>query len=236
MHKILLVEDSIPFQKIIIATLGHHQVICASSVAEALDALKEQEFELILLDIHLPDRDGYSLLSELQSDLKSFSIPVICLTGKNEVTDKVTAFSLGADDYIVKPFDPIELKARVEGKLKKSRRSKETMSVHFAGPLEIDHRHHRVTLHEGTQNLELSLTQTEFKLLSHLATHPDQVLTRSQLLMAAWGKNTNVLERVVDVHLCSLRKKLGSQAQSIKALPGVGYKFVLPSTPKKRVS
>lgn len=236
MHQILLVEDSAEYQKIIIATLNTYQVICASNVTEALSHLAKQDFDLILLDITLPGRDGYSLLSELQSDASHSAIPIICLTGKKEITDKVTAFSLGADDYIVKPCDPIELKARVEVKLKKTAHVKATSSIRRVGSLEVDHLHHRAVLYENGKPRELVLTQTEFKLLSHFVIHFDQVLTRQQLLQAAWGENTNVLERAVDVHLCSLRKKLDSQSHCIKALPGFGYKFTLQASSKKAAS
>src|SRR5262245_23326752 len=129
MYQILLVEDAEEYQKIVTRALGQHRVTCVSTVDDALCSLKENEFDLILLDINLPKRNGYSLLSELQATPLERPIPVLCLTGKSEITDKVTAFSLGADDYIVKPFDPIELKARVDAKLTKFRRLAEVSAV-----------------------------------------------------------------------------------------------------------
>ncbi|MGE3756282.1 MAG: response regulator transcription factor [Pseudobdellovibrionaceae bacterium] len=224
MAEILLVEDSSEYQKIVLRTLGHHQVVCAKTGEEALSLLQNRHFSLVLLDIHLPYKDGYSVLSEIQADPKIADIPVICLTGKSQVTDKITAFSLGADDYIVKPFDPLELRARIDAKLSKALKLDAKSKVVKIDDIEIDHGSHRVFIH-GNSAEEIFLTPTEFKLLAHLARRPEQVFSREQLLTAAWGDDSSILVRAVDVHLCSLRKKLGSRSKSLKAVPGVGYKF-----------
>jgi DNA-binding response OmpR family regulator len=234
MGKILLVEDSDHYQKIVVRALGHLQVQCTGTVDEALVLLRNEEFDLILLDISLPKRDGYTLLSEMQSDLNVNPIPIICLTGKTGVTDKVTAFSLGADDYMMKPFDPIELKARVDSKLNKKRREQNKLDLVSVGELEIDNARHRVSLKRNNQKVEILVTQTEFKLLSCLAKKPGQVFTRDQLLVAAWGPDADVLDRAVDVHLCSLRKKLNANAHYIQSVPGVGYRFTLEKTEKNK--
>jgi DNA-binding response OmpR family regulator len=224
-HHILLVEDSPEFQKLVSRSLGHHKITVAESVDEASRLLRQTRFDLVLLDISLPKRDGYALLSEIQSDAELSGVPVICLTGKTEVTDKVTAFSLGADDYIVKPFHPIELKARVDGRLNKHGRRVESESLLKVANLEIDRTTHRVTVRDGRAEREVKLTQTEFKLLCLLVARPEQVYSRDQLLVAAWGEDADVLDRAVDVHLCSLRKKLGVCGAAIEAVPGIGYRF-----------
>lgn len=224
-RNILLVEDSEQYQKIVKRALSHHTILCAGDVDTALELLSQNSYDLILLDISLPKKNGYNLLSEIQSDPERCRIPIICLTAKTEVTDKVTAFSLGAEDYIVKPFDPIELRARVDAKLSRLDRKPNTSDVIQIGAIEIDTARHRVSIQLDGRKKTISVTQTEFKLLACLAKHPDQVYTRDQLLVAAWGEDARVLDRAVDVHLCSLRKKLKDISSCIEAVPGVGYRF-----------
>ena len=231
MFQILAVEDTEEFQKIILRTLGDYTVRCCSSAEEASQVIRNRNFDLIIIDINLPQRDGYSLLTELQSNEETSKIPVLCLTGRTEMTDKVTAFSLGADDYITKPFDPIELRARVDLRLKKSLRQSDRVTTTKIGDLEIDHARHRVTINTQTENFEPEITQTEYKLLCHLARRPDQVFTRDQLLVSVWGEDAKVLDRVVDVHVCLLRKKIEKSSLKIKAVSVVGYK--LSKTNKK---
>ncbi len=232
MPKILLVEDSEEFQKVVARTLGHLELICAATVADALRALRESgPFDLILLDIGLPGSDGYTLLSELQDDATSAGTPILCLTGRTAVTDKVTAFRLGADDYILKPFDPIEFKARIDGKLAKRKRQDVGGDTLGVAPLELNLSTHRVWIDEPTGRREVEVTQTEFKILAALLRAPDRAFTRDQLLVQAWGEDARVLDRAVDVHVCSLRKKLGAQGANLKAVAGVGYKY-LPSAKK----
>lgn len=234
MFRVLFVEDAIEYQKIISYTLNEYVLTCASTVSEASAFLKSKEFDLILVDITLPDRDGYTLLAEIQSNPSTANIPVLCLSERNEITDKVTAFSLGADDYITKPFDPLELRVRVETRLKKIARKKEEDRITIIGEIEIDHARHRVMIGPKNNRREVEVTQTEFKILCSLARRPDQVYTRDQLLVAAWGEDANVLDRVVDTHVCLLRKKLGVCSNYIKAVKGVGYKISPKLTNKDR--
>ncbi len=223
--KILAVEDSSEFQMLIAKALGEYQVACVTSVDEAEVKLRNDSFDLILIDINLPGRDGYSLLADLQANIDYSEIPVLCLTGRSEVTDKVAAFSLGADDYLTKPFNPLELKARIDSKLKKvGRKRKKDLYIQI-GDIEIDLSRHRVATIQNDKRNEISLTQTEFKILACLARRPDQVYSRDQLLVAAWGEDARVLDRVVDTHICTIRKKMDSKEFSIKAVTGLGYKL-----------
>jgi two-component system phosphate regulon response regulator PhoB len=199
----------------------------ASNADEALFLLKKENFHLILLDIGLPGKDGYALLADLQSLRYVKDIPIICLTGKTNITDKITAFSLGVDDYLVKPFDPLELRARVDAKLIRTYKNAEEKSISRVGNLEINHNTHRVFIVVDKQKHEAVLTQTEYKILSVLARRPEQIFSRDQLLVAVWGEDARVTDRVVDTHVCSLRKKLGDKAPLIKAVAGVGYKLEL---------
>jgi DNA-binding response OmpR family regulator len=238
LYQLLLVEDTEEYQKLIARSVGAHAVTICPTVREALLALKQNSFDLILLDINLPDQNGYNLLTELQADTTLVKIPVLCLTGRSEITDKITAFSLGADDYITKPFDPLELRARVEAKLQKTKRASDGDPIVQIGDIRIDRARHRVSVQpKGTQNKtrEVDLTQTEFKLLCCLARRPDQVYSRDQLLVAAWGEDAKVTDRVVDVHLCSLRKKLGKDLHLVQAVAGVGYRLLSAQITKRAV-
>lgn len=233
MFHILVVEDSDEYRKIITRTLSDHRLTCASSAEEASSLIRSTKFDLFVVDINLPKRDGFSLLTEFQGEIETKNTPVLCLTARKEITDKVTAFSLGADDYITKPFDPIELKARVDTKLKKNSRRTNEDEITTIGDIEIDHSRHRVMIGEGPGRLEVPVTQTEFKLLCCFARRPQQVFSRDQLLVAAWGEDAKVLDRVVDAHVCLLRKKLKSNFYQIKAVTFIGYNLV-PLTSKKR--
>lgn len=231
MRSILIVEDSPEYQKVIARALGSYKLTCVNSAEDAWATLGRDLFDLVLLDISLPQRDGYSLLGDMQSTPALNMVPIICLTGKKNVTDKLMAFNLGADDYLEKPFDPLELKARIDSKILKNNRLRESQDILTVGEIKIDRKAHRAVISLKTGELEVHLTQTEFKLLFQLASRPDQVFTRDQLIVSAWGQNADVLDRAVDVHLCSMRKKLGPVGKRIEAIPGVGYRLSLERFP-----
>lgn len=226
MNKILIVEDNETYHHLLAGTLTSYELTFAKSAEEAEEKLKTETFDGIIIDINLPHKNGFSLLSDILSDEKFDQVPVFCLSGREEISDKVTAFSLGADDYITKPFDPIELRARIDNRIKKSLKQRNNLQVYSVGNILIDQARHRVSLRKGDKEYEIQVTQTEFKLLLCLAKKPEQVFSRAQLLVSAWGGNTQVLERVVDVHMCLLRKKLGDECtHTVRALSGVGYKL-----------
>jgi len=233
MFKVLLVEDSMDCQILVKKTLGHHDLIIVESAEEVLPILNQKKIDLILLDITLPLRDGYSLLSELQATPQYSSIPVICLTGRSAITDKVTAFSLGADDYIQKPFEPLELKARVDSKLLKHCRLNIAHEKIHCGNLRIDLVTQSVT---DIQNKEIILTQTEYKLLCSFAKYPNQVFSREKLLTLVWGNSGEVYDRVVDVHICSLRKKVAAYGLGFKSVSGVGYRMTTQTVQTNLIS
>lgn len=226
-NTILVIEDSPEYQFLVSKALNHHRIIVVDHPNAVLSALQLNQVDLIILDITLPDRDGFSVLQEIQADSHYEFIPVICLTGKDQISDKVTAFSLGADDYIQKPFNPIEFKARIEAKLSKKRRA--LVKNLELGDIQIDFNSHRVMTSDGLR--EITLTQTEFKILTYMGKHLDQVFTREQLLASVWGNDGAVFDRAVDVHICSLRKKLAFYRLQFKSVPGVGYKIGV--TPQK---
>ncbi len=230
--KILLIEDSKDYQILISETLSPHSVRIAGSAKDALHELHQTSFDLILLDIGLPDKSGFTLLSEIQSNPTSASIPIICITGKNGVSDKVTAFSLGADDYLPKPFDLAELKARVDSKLMKYFRQNESTHVIRIGNLKLDLNSHLVTISgQGESGEEILLTQTEFKLLVLFSKHPSRLFTRQKILQEIRGNSIKVSDRVIDVHLCSLRKKIKDSNLRITPVTGEGYRLTISSLP-----
>lgn len=234
MNTILLVEDAPEYQVMVGRLLSHHNVIVTDDPDKVAGMLAGASVDLIILDITLPKRDGYSVLQELQVSPTTQDIPVFCLTGKHEITDKVTAFSLGADDFIQKPFDPMEFRARVESRLAKLQRKKQDGQRITLGDIVIDACSHRVLTQES--NHDILLTQTEYKILTYLARRPGQVYSREQLLASVWGDEGAVYDRAVDVHVCSLRKKLAGHGISFKSVPGIGYKIELASGSSKKVS
>lgn len=226
---ILLVDDA-PEVKLLVET-SLHGLSCALSTAEtAQDGIKyltDQKPDLILLDIHLPDQSGLELYLEIQKNPILKQIPVIFLTGKKDVTNKVTAFSLGAEDYIEKTFHPLEFRARVEAKLKKQQTLNQQRVQYSIGNFIFDLSSQKVTMKDSEKNTnqDVDLSPKEFKLFYLLAKHPDQIFSRAQILDTVWGHNIHVYDRTVDTHVCSLRKKLGNQGERIKSVPGEGYRF-----------
>lgn len=226
MYSILLVEDSPDAYNLVKRSLGLSvQLEWAKTLSEATKAIEEKTFDLILLDVVLPDGDGYRLCSILQTNDNLRNIPIIFLTAKNSVTDKVLGFKVGADDYVSKPFDPLELKARVEARLKKKERQAEESDILRIGGLEINKATQKVKVSDGDNMIDVELTPIEFKLLLLLTKDLNKVYTRDEILDTVWGENVHVYNRSVDTHVSKLRKKLGPKADYIESVHGSGYRF-----------
>ncbi len=230
MFRLLVVEDAPDFQLMIKKSLSDYVITCCESAEKASILLRNEPFDLLVIDINLPGRNGYSLVSEVRASNFGSELPILCLTGRSDVTDKVIAFSLGADDYITKPFEPLELRARVDAKLKRNKRDKSKLALTVVGHIEIDLEQHKITVVENKVRREISLTPIEFKLLTCLSRRPGNVYTRNQLLTAAWGDKHTSSDRGVDVHICSLRKKLGRFGSDIQSITGLGYKLAPDSS------
>lgn len=232
MNRILLVEDQREFQLIVSRILndGQQTVTVAETAQAALAEIRKNTFDLILLDISLPDQNGLDFYADLQLVAESQKIPVVFLTGNENSTSKIAAFSMGAEDYITKPFHPQEFKARVLSKIRKNRSQLQNLEEPKIGPFQFKLGSQRVYLNEGQREIEL--TPKEFKILYFLARHEDNVFSREQLLNEIWGQQTNVTDRTIDSNIYLLRKKLGEHAVHIEAVSGVGYRFC--STPKVR--
>ena len=185
------------------------------------DFLNSHTPDLIILDLMLPDADGFDVCKQLKKEDKFSSIPIIMLTAKGEETDKVVGLELGADDYITKPFSPKELVARVKAVLRRNKQTQETKRIQIGDKLVIDPEKYQVYV-DG-KNIEL--TSTEFRLLYLLSSKKGWVFTREQILDYLWGNEKIVLDRTVDVHIKHLREKLGAAGKLIKNIRGIGYKL-----------
>jgi len=190
-----------------------------SSASRFLESLPDRRPELVLLDLMLPDQDGFEVCRLLRANQAFSSTPIIMLTARTQEYDKVRGLELGADDYITKPFSPKELLARVKAVLRRSGVSaSRTITI---GGLEIDPE--RFTVHCG--ETEPKLTAVEFKILLLLAANPGKVYSREMILDHLWGNEKAVLDRTVDVHIKNLRDKLGAAGSLIRNIRSVGYKL-----------
>jgi DNA-binding response OmpR family regulator len=225
--KILVVEDDRPIAETLVDLLESegYRVWHAANAAAAEGLIEETHPDLVLLDIVLPDTDGLVLFSELRA---RWPAPVVLLSGTSRRSDPIIGLRLGADDFIAKPFEPRELLARIEAVLRRSAGSRPRAAgepeVHRIGSLTIDIGRRSVTYNERP----LRLTPTEFRLLSALASEPDQVFSREELASRVWGYESIGESRVVDVHIRRLRQKLDEAevtAPGIVTLRGFGYKL-----------
>lgn len=189
---------------------------------EFLEALALETPELVLMDIMLPGEDGLELLGRLKSSLKTREIPVIMVTAKGAEYDKVKGLDLGADDYVTKPFGMMELVSRIKAVLRRTKKeSQDPQDVIRAGGIEINTRKHEVTADGEVVNLTLK----EYELLKRLMKNRGIVMTRDCLLEDIWGYDFDGETRTVDVHVRTLRQKLGSCGEMIETVRGVGYRM-----------
>ncbi|HEY3322200.1 MAG TPA: response regulator transcription factor [Planctomycetota bacterium] len=196
-------------------------VLGASDGKSGLELASTQQPDIVLLDLMLPDIDGLEVCRRMRQSPTLTGVPIVMLTAKAAEADRVVGLELGADDYITKPFSPRELVARVRAILRRASTPKDAGQVIRRGDLVIDSSRHEVTC----KSVSVSLTATEFRILSFLAAHPGRVYSRSDIIDSALGRDVAVLDRTIDVHVLSIRKKLGACGDYIETLRGVGYKF-----------
>jgi DNA-binding response OmpR family regulator len=222
---IVVVEDEQAIQDVIAYNLRRegYEVLLAGHGNKGLALIQSKRPALVILDLMLPGIDGLSICQQLRADPKTRSIPLMILSAKEEESDIVIGLSLGADDYLAKPFSPREMLARVKALLRRANTSRSVSDDYIqVGPLAIDFSRFEAKL----SGQPLKLTATEFKLLAELAGHPGRALTREHLLNRAVGDAVVVVDRNIDVHIRSVRKKLGDQAAMIETVRGLGYRFV----------
>ncbi|WP_372655938.1 response regulator transcription factor [Halobacteriovorax sp.] len=224
-YSILLVEDSKEIYRMVEQALKGPllQIDWATTISEAETLVSKNSYEIILLDIELPDGSGLELCSKIQLD--SPEQPIFFLTSHDDLSEKVLGFSAGADDYITKPFNPLELKARVEAKLKKLEISKKSADHLRWNEIEINMSSQEVRILEEGKFQDTELTALEFKILTYFANRKGEVIDRDSMLNDIWGEDIHVYSRSVDTHVSKLRKKLGSVSNIIESIHGAGYKF-----------
>lgn len=183
-------------------------------------ALAERLPELILLDIMLPGEDGMAILKKLKNNKKTKYIPVIMVTAKGTEYDKVSGLDAGADDYVTKPFGMMELVSRIKAVLRRTKK-KEEIEVLKAGPIVLNEKKHEVLV----DGAHVSLTLKEYEMLKRLMHNKGIVLTRDRLLEEIWGYDFDGETRTVDVHIRTLRQKLGKAGEEIETVRGVGYRI-----------
>jgi len=222
-QRILIVEDEADIAELLSYKLGQEgfEVESCGRGDTAFERIRSEAPDLVLLDLMLPGLDGLELCRLLRRDPATASIPVVMLTARAEEVDRIVGLELGADDYIVKPFSPREVALRVKAVLRRTAEpaaERETLEV---GELTLDLAGHRLLV-EGD---EVIVTATEFRLLRRLMESPGRVLTRETLLTDAWGYANDVDSRTVDTHVRRVRRKLGSHAERIETVIGVGYRL-----------
>src|SRR5438874_4630150 len=226
--KILIVDDEKHILELarLYLTREGYEVEGVGDGAQAVARFGQVKPDLVILDIMLPGVDGLTICKEIR---KLSQVPIIMLTARDEVTDKVVGLEVGADDYLTKPFHPQELVARAKALLRRARLEPDQPRVIRAGKLEVDLERHEVR-HGGTR---IQLRPKEFDLLALLARHPGRVFQRSELLDLVWGYDFPGYTRTVDVHVQQLREKLtagGVADPAIQTVWGVGYKLEMVET------
>ena len=223
-EKILIVDDEEDILELVRYNLSKegYRVQCASSGEDGLTSARSENPDLVLLDLMLPGIDGLDVCRLLKGDGRTKAIPVIILSAKGEESDIVTGLEIGADDYIVKPFSPAVLRARVKTVLRRAEGAtkKEEATLRIED-LIIDPNRHEVLI-SGSR---IELTATEFKTLHFLALHAGRVFTRHQIVDAVHGTDYPVTDRSVDVQIVGLRKKLRDAESLIETVRGIGYRF-----------
>lgn len=224
--KVMVIEDECDIRDILTNLLEDEgfEVVALSSGLNALEEIKAHQPDVLLLDQILPGKTGLDVLKEVRTSSTHSKLPIIMVTGLSGEDDKVSALDVGADDYITKPFYPKELTARIKALVRRSvlaaaENNQAKDRIECEG-ITIDFSAHKVWV-DGNETM---LTLTEFKILSELLKQVGQVLTREKLRERALG-NLNVTDRTIDVHMASLRKKLGQLGGQIETVRGVGYRF-----------
>ncbi|MBN2584532.1 MAG: response regulator [Planctomycetes bacterium] len=223
-QRILAVDDEEDILELLEYNLSREgfRVQCVTNGEEALKAVQAEKPDLVLLDLMLPGTDGLEVCRSLKGEPGTKPIPVVMLTAKGEEADIVAGLELGADDYITKPFSPRVLLARIKAVLRRPRgAASDDGAVLSVGDLKIDPRRHEVVV----KGKAVELTYTEFRILHFLARRPGWVFTRYQIVDGSQGEDVAVTDRSVDVHIVSLRRKLGPCSDYIETVRGVGYRF-----------
>ncbi len=225
MESILIIEDEVDIAKLVAFNFERngYLVDIAYDGREGLEKILENQPDLVILDLMLPEIDGYKILKKMQRDTRSHSIPVIMLTAKSQIDDRLKGLELGADDYITKPFSPKELILRAKAILKRNRVT--PVAEDFSlGPFRFD----KNALAFFINHKPLSLSLIEFKLFLFLCQRAGQSQDRNHLLKVVWGYSDEIHSRTLDTHMKRLRQKLGKEGSFIETIRGIGYRVRQP--------
>jgi DNA-binding response OmpR family regulator len=222
---VLVIDDHQDLAELVERTLAQEglDVIIALDGKSGLEIARQHHPDLVVLDLTMPGLDGLEVCQQLRSDPRMGRVPIIVLSARAMEADRVLGLEKGADDYLIKPFGPRELVARVNAVLRRSAMQQQGDRAEIrAGELLIDLLGHRVTY----ANQPVALLPAEFRVLEALAARAEQTLSRDEIIQAALRSQTAVTERTVDVHITNIRRKLGEGARHIETIRTVGYKFV----------
>lgn len=223
---IIIVEDEADIREVLAYNLERHgyRVLAAEDGSRGLELIRKKSPKLVLLDLMLPGIDGLEICRLLKEDAETVSIPIIMVTARGEESDIVLGLDLGADDYMVKPFSPKELLARIKAVIRRSElqeRGEQQRQYLERDGVVMDMERHEVKVDQ----VPVSFTASELKLLYFLAGHPGRVFTRDRLLNEVVGRDEFIVDRNIDVHVQAIRKKLGPYRHLIETIRGVGYRF-----------
>jgi two-component system phosphate regulon response regulator PhoB len=229
-HRILVVDDEPDITALVAYHLAKegYRVTTAGTGSDGLRSAREERPDLVVLDLMLPGLSGYAVLAELRRREETRDVGVILLTARKEEPDRIKGLSLGADDYLAKPFSPKELVLRVAAILRRLAAPPVASGGRLAaGPITLDRTAHRVAV----DGAAVELTATEFKLLDRLMERRDRVQSRQHLLESVWHAQPDIQTRTVDMHVQRLRTKLGEAGAWLETVRGVGYRFREPPAP-----
>jgi len=221
--RILIIEDERGLTDVLMYNLQRegYETVVAHDGQEGLRKAQINPPDLILLDLMLPGMDGLEVCRQLRASKQTSRVPILMLTAKGEETDQVVGFSVGADDYVTKPFSVKVLVQRIRALQRRADTSSEPVGLIEHLGVRIDRVKHKATCDEK----ELELTPTEFRLLECMLRQPGRAFSRAQLMESAIEEGAIVLERTIDVHIKSLRRKLGDNGELVQTVRGVGYRF-----------
>jgi DNA-binding response OmpR family regulator len=226
MARVLVVDDDKKIVRLVRSYLeqANFQVLTAYDGESALHIIRRDRPDLVVLDLMLPDRDGWEITRLVRSDPTLAKLPIVMLTARVEDTDKIIGLELGADDYIAKPFNPREVVARVRAVLRRATDSPVPLQTLQVGELSLDLERHRAAVSDEP----IELTPTEFDLLRMMMEHPGRAFTRLELIEKGLGYAYSGMERTIDAHIKNLRKKIGVDSEDpayIETIYGVGYRL-----------
>jgi DNA-binding response OmpR family regulator len=222
--RILVVDDERPLVELIVLNLQRngYDVLHAYDGNAGLELARRQTPDLVVLDLMMPGLSGHDVATRLKGDPTTTAIPILMLTAKSEETDIIVGLSIGADDYVTKPFSMKVLMARIAAVLRRKSAAEPMGNILNAGQIVIDQSKHEVTV----AGRPINLTPTEFKLLTAIFSARGRVLTRDQLMDRTMGTGVFVTDRAIDVHITAVRKKLGDLAWMVHTVRGVGYRLL----------